>query len=163
MKYTGRLSKPIARKIIGLIGDVAPHHAEADRVSDEMLSKLPDLFEAHGVPLGNWCALVLAMAKDHVPGFKIVNPAGRKTEWDDLDKAAFKVDVDNFINQSNEKKVPVTEAIAKTQRFERWAEKTKGMKIAALSQHYYKADKRWVDWLKVRFDARKYESIVGKD
>ncbi len=160
MKYTGKLSKPITRKLIGLIGEAAAHEAEFQRTTDEMCSKIPDLFDAHGVSVGNWVALVLAMAKEHVPGFKIVKPAGRKTEWSVVDKAEFKVDVDTFINQSNGKKRFVPAAIAATKKLERWAEKTKDMKIAALLQHYYDADSRMVEYIA---NIGKNKSIVGKD
>lgn len=160
MKYTGRLSKPITRKHIGQLAGEAAYQAEAQRTTDEMFSKLPDLFEAHGVSENNCFALVLAMAKEHVPGFKMVNPAGRKVEWSAVDKAEFKLDVDTFINQSNGKKRPITDAIAATKRLETWTEKTKGMKITALAQHYYTADRLWI---KVVADARKYKLIVGKD
>ncbi len=56
---------------------------------DELLSKLPLLAEAHGVRHGDWFALVVSLARTHVPGFKLVEPAGRPTEWGMFDKAEF--------------------------------------------------------------------------
>ena len=83
MKYSGTLAKPIARKAKHLL------LAEALREENELISqpykdrltKFPALFQAHSVPFGNWMGLALSLAIEHVPGFRIVNPAGRKTEW----------------------------------------------------------------------------------
>lgn len=160
MKYTGRLSKTIARKRIGILAGEDAYTAEAKRVTDEMFSKLPDLFQAHGVEDGNWVALSLALAKSHVPGFKVVDPAGRRPEWDISHKAEFRLDVDTIIEKSGLPKPSVVEAIKLVCRLDAWAEKTKPMKLTALEKHYYSADMRWVQ---VARDARAYESIVAPD
>lgn len=156
-KYTGSLSKTIARRRIGILAGEDAYTAEAKRIADEMFSKLPDLFQAHGVEEGNWLALSLSLAKSHVPGFKVVEPAGRRPEWDISHKAEFRLDVDTIIEKSGEPKLSVVEAIKLTCRLNDWAEKTAPMSLAALEQHYYKADLRWVQVVK---DARSYESIV---
>jgi hypothetical protein len=72
MKYTGKLSKTIAQKRLGLLADDDAYLAEAKRTTDEMFAKIPDLFAAHGVPDGNWMWLALELAKSHVPGFKLL-------------------------------------------------------------------------------------------
>lgn len=156
MKYTGSLSKTIARKRIGVFASEDAYIAEAKRTTDEMFSKLPDLFKAHQVTEGDWVALVLALAKAHVPGFKVVNPAGRKPEWDSSHKAEFRLDVDTTIEKSGQKKLSVVEAIKLVCRMGDWAEKTEPMNLAALEQHYYKADMRWVQVVK---EARAYRAI----
>ncbi|NML85381.1 hypothetical protein [Polaromonas sp.] len=140
-KYTGSLSKTIAQKRIGLLAGEDAYRAEAQRTTDEMFAKLPDLFKAHQVPEGNWVALTLALAKSHVPGFKVVKPAGRRTEWGIADKAEFRLDVDIVIGDS---KLSVVEAIKLVCRLDAWKEKTAPMKISALEQHYYRADMRFI-------------------
>ena len=155
--YTGRLGKTIARRKMGLLADEADFIAEANRITDEMYSKLPDLFYAHGVEAGNWKALGLALAKAHVPGFKVADPAGRPTEWSKFHKAEFKLDVDAFIERTKPEKLSVVEAIKRVIRQDAWSEKTKKMTLSALEKHYYDADRRWC---KVVQDARAYELIV---
>ena len=139
MKYTGSLGKTIAQKRMGLLHGEDECQAEAKRTTDEMLSKLPALFKAHDAIEGNFVALTLALAKAHVPGFKVVKPAGRKTEWNITDRAEFKLDVDAIVLKSGVL-LPVTEAIKMACRSEAWAGKTKPMSLAAVTRHYYKAD-----------------------
>jgi hypothetical protein len=147
MKYTDKLNKPITRKRSGLLDGEDAYQAEAKRFADEMIAKLPDLFKAHEVPEGNWVALALALAKAHVPGFKVINPAGRKTEWSIADKAEFKVDVDAVVvNAGNN--LPITEAIKLACRSKAWIAKTKPMTLTALTKHYYTADLRFVEVVK---------------
>lgn len=147
MKYTGSLGKTITRKRVGLIA-VDAYQAEEKRVNDEMLAKLPDLFKAHAVPGGDWVALALALARAHVPGFKIIRRAGRPTEWGLGDKAVFRLDVDTIVVNSGNT-LPVTEAIKLACRLDAWAEKTKEpMKLAAITKHYYTADLRFVEAVK---------------
>ena len=100
MKYTGSLGKTIAKKRMGLLAEEDDYQAEARLTMDEMFSKLPALFKAHDVIEGNFVALALALAKAHVPGFKVVRPAGRKTEWHSSVKAEFRLDVDAIVLES---------------------------------------------------------------
>lgn len=153
MKYEGRLSKPIVRKKLGLLAPEEAFELDYKRVVDEMFGKLPELFAAHAVPDGNWAALAIELAKEHVPGFRVVNPAGRKTEWEVTDKAELRVDVDAEIEQSG---LSVIEAIKVTIRRPAWAAKTKPMKLDAIRKHYDAADPRWV---RIVEDARRWESI----
>lgn len=147
MKYTGRLREPITRRAMGLLEDDEAHQAESKRITDEMFSKLPDLFQSHGVPDGDWRALVVGMAKAHVPGFNVVTRAGRKIEWSMAEKSAFRVDVDAIVAASD-KRLPLTEAIRLARRAETWADKSKLMSAAALKKHYDKADLRFVEVVK---------------
>ena len=156
MKYTGRLSKTIAQKRIGVFSGEDVYLAEAKRTTDEMFSKLPDLFKAHQVAEGNWVALALALAKAHVPGFKVVKPAGRRPEWDISHKAEFRLDVDTIIEKSGLKKISVVEAIKLVCRRDDWAAKTKTMELSALEKQYYLADLRWVEVVR---GARSYNAL----
>ena len=159
MKYTGALKKPITKRRLSLLAlaDEHPLRAEYQRQTDEALSKLPDLFAAHDVQDGNWVALALALARTHVPGFKIVEPAGRPTEWEISDKAEFRLDVDAFIINSGNT-LPVTEAIQRARRLDAWKSKTEAMKPAALRKHYDKADLRWVKLIQ---DAREHRNQLS--
>ena len=156
MKYTGTLKKGITRRRVGLLADSDAHKIEGKRIADEMFAKLPELFRAYGIKPNNWPAMVLALAQEHVPGFKVINPAGRKIEWGDADNAEFRLDVDAIVADSGNT-VPVTEAIKLACRLDAWASKTRPMTLAAITAHYYDADLRWVEIAK---DARAYESIV---
>ena len=158
MKYTGKLSKPITRKRFGLLASEDDFKAEEHRTKSEMFTKLPDLFKAHGVTEHDYLGLILAMAKAHVPGFKLVKPAGRKTEWGDFDKAEFRIAVDG--TREANPGMPVTQAISRVCRLPSWHEKTEGMKVSALSKHYYGADSRFIAMMK---DAKAYKSIVRED
>jgi hypothetical protein len=166
MKYVGNLNKGITRKRMGIFADDADYATEAQRTTDEMFSKLPDLFAVHQVSEGDWAGLAMALAKTHVPGFKLINPAGRKTEWNPADKAEFRLDVDAIIENHG---ISVVEAIKLACRLDAWIEKTKEpMTIAALEQHYYKADIRFIQvvkdaraWQSHLLDEKSHESIVS--
>lgn len=154
MKYTGKLSKTITKKRIGLLCDEDFYRGEAKRTNDEMFAKFPDLFKAHGIIEGDWFALSLALAKEHVPGFKVVRPAGRPTKWGLAEKAEFRLDVDTIIEKSG---LSVVEAIKQVCRLDAWKEMTaEPMSLSALEQHYYKADLRFVEVVK---DARAWQAL----
>lgn len=156
MKYTDRLAKPIRSKRLGLLAGEPDWQTEAARVTGEKFAKLPDLCAVHGVVYGDWLSLALALASEHVRGFKVEKSAGRPTAWEDYDKAQFRFDVEDM--QRANVGLPLTEAMRRVCRLSQWADKTKGMKVPALSQHFYKVDSRWVQLAR---DARSYESIVG--
>lgn len=148
MKYTGTLSKPVVKGRRGLIN--APDFtADRERIFTEINAKLPELFKIHGVSEGDWKDLALALAGAHVPGFKVVERAGRKREWDYLKKVEFRIAVDDLISKSKNA-LPVTEAIRRAKRLDRWKVKIENMKIPALSQHYYAVTLEDVDYWKER-------------
>lgn len=152
MKYEGELKKPVVRKRLGLLADT---HAEAERITIEVFSKLPALFEAHRVEPGDWMSLALELAKAHVPGFQVNAPAGRPTKWCVTEKAEFRIDVDSIIS---DKKLSIPEAIKLAIRQPRWAEQTARMTMGALEKQYKTTDMRWV---KVVQDARSWEQMGG--
>lgn len=156
MKYTGKLAKPIVRRRVGLLM-TDEQLASIDRAEfAELFSKLPLLAEAHGVSHGDWFALAVSLARAHVPGFKFVEPAGRPVRWHALDKAHFKLDVDSFRATGK----TLDASIRIVAKRDEWSAKVAGMKPAALRQHYYSADPRWVG---LASDARAYKSMVGDD
>lgn len=138
------MARPIVRQRIGgFTADKELRNARIqaahERDLDAMLAKLPALAAAHGVPVGNWLQLVLALAQEHVPGFRLVGRAGRPISWSQFERFRFHEDVDQ-LRQSNPK-LTVTEAIRRGARLPAWSTKTKGMKIEALKQHYYKVER----------------------
>lgn len=158
MKYTGELAKPITAKKFGLLATDDLIKAEARRVVEARMAKLPALCAAHGVELGDWLDLAFELAEEYVPGFRVAKPAGRPIEWSEYEKAEFRLTVDDMREANPGMKI--TDAIRRVQRLESWKSKTKDMKVAALSKHYYDADDRWVAVMR---DAKAYDSIIGKD
>ena len=158
MKYTGDLAIPITTNKLRLLASDESIKEETSRIVHARVAKLPALFAAHGVEIGDWIDLVFELAEEYVPGFRVVGPAGRPTEWSDYYKAEFKLTVDDMREANPGMKI--TDAIRRVQRLKSWQEKTKDMKISALSKHYYAADPRWVLVMK---DAKAYDSMVKKD
>lgn len=158
MKYTGKLAKPIVSKQLGVFATDEDIKAEALRVTTEKVNKVSALFAVHGVELDDWVDLVFELAEEYVPGFKVIKPAGRPTEWEVYDKAEFKLTVDDM--KSANDGIATTEAIRRVCRLSHWAEKTKGMKVTALSKHYYAADSRVVAMMR---DANAYNLINQGD
>lgn len=156
MKYAGKLSKPIVRRRVGLLASDEQRAAAVNAQVDELLSKLPLLAEAHGVRHGDWFALAVSLARAHVPGFKLVEPAGRPTEWGVFDKAEFKLYVDSIRATGK----TLDASIKYVSKSAKWSAKVAGMKLGALRRHYYSADPRF---FAVLADAKSYESMVGDD
>ncbi|MBA3774000.1 MAG: hypothetical protein H0X13_16365 [Ramlibacter sp.] len=156
MKYTGRLGKPITRRPIGgLLNLDESIRTAIEAEANEMWAKLPDLFAAHAVRENDWCGLALALAKAHVTGFKVADPPGRRTEWSAVDKAELRIDADEVRDATGK---TVEASIREATKVDRWKEKVKGMKPAALRQHYYQAETSWVQMVK---DARAYRQERG--
>ena len=142
MKYSGELAKGIAAKKLGLLATEEAVKAELHRVIEVKAKKLPALFAAYGVEPLNWMEMVFQLAEAHVPGFKVREPAGRPTEWGDVNKAEFKLTVDGMCEANPGMKI--TDAIRRVKNLVSWQAKTKDMKVPALSKHYYGADPIWV-------------------
>ena len=153
MKYTGPLAKPIRRRPISLLRMEESAKEAAGAEVNEMFDKLPALFTAHGITEHDWFGLAFALAKEHVLGFKLVDPPGRKTQWAASDKAEFRLDVEAI---RSAKRKTLDRSIHDTVKADRWLEKTKGMKIAALRQHYYAADPRMAQIVR---DARAFDAL----
>lgn len=157
MKYKGNLGKTIALKQIGLLSDADAYEKEAKRITDEMFGKFPDLFIVHQVTQGDWMALSLALAKAHVPGFKVVRPSGAPKKWESVARAEFRLDVDAIIE---DKGLSVVESIKLAIRLYTWEAKTASMTIGALEKQYYSTDMRMVELIK---KARSYELMVANN
>jgi len=132
--------------------------ADAGRIEDEMRAKLPDLFKAHGITDGDWPNLAMALAKAHVPGFRVSSPPGRPNEWDELEAAEFKIEVDNICRAQG---LSVVESIKLAIRLDAWAPKAADMTLGSLEKRYYEArNSKWVELVK---KARAYEQIGAED
>lgn len=151
-RYLGLLGQPIvANHIPGLLADDA-RHIESARQVGLMLEKLPLLAEAHGVANGDWFALVLALAREHVPGFKVVAKGGRSELWSDIEKAELSIEVE----AARKALKTLKQAIEAVLLGGRWAEKRPT--ASALETHYRHADKKVVALLR---DAQAYRTGRG--
>lgn len=156
MKYTGKLGKPIVRRRIGLLEPMTAYEDDANRIASEMFAKLPDLFAAHDIQDGDWVALSVALAKAHVPGFKVCAPVGRNPTWTLASRAELRADVDTLIQQSAGA-LAVTDAVRLAVESEPWKSKAKRISAASVEKQYYLADPRFVEIVK---KARAYESMA---
>ena len=145
MKYTGSLSKTIVGKQIAPLSGEDAFKVEYKRQDDEMLAKLPDLFRTHEVTVGDWVGLALALAKAHVPGFKVVRRAGPRTKWSFFTKAEFRLDVDTEREKSG---LSVEKAIEHVWCLEAWRVAAIPTPLSALQKHYYSADLEFVEAIK---------------
>lgn len=163
MKYSGILGKPIVRqgsKGLSAYAILVENVTNDDNNYEynQQLNKLPALFLAHSVPIGDWQGLAFSLAKAHVTGFKVVGQAGRKTRWEIYDKTLLKMTIDDEIKANP--KLTVASAITRVMKMEMWKDKTRDMKVSALSKHYYAADDRWVAVMRM---AIAYDLIIKKD
>lgn len=149
--YSGDLAKPIVGRPVPLLNADEWIKEEAKRITEERWSKLEPLCRVHGVEVGNWFGLAMRLAETHVPGFRVIEKAGRKVEWSIVDKASYKISIDELVERDS---IPILEAIRKLQRAGEWSQRTKGSSVEALAKHYYKADHRMVN---VLHDARAWE------
>lgn len=173
MKYSGRLSEPVVKARLGPLADDSAVQNESTRIAGELVKKMPLLFEAHGIEEGNYAALAMALATAHVPGFKIIQPAGRPEEWTAADKAALRVDIDLLKAEkaAEGRAITVRDAIKLVMQSETWkprAAKAEGkdgkLKISSIEQHYYAArqqTKAAIGWLEMATKAKAFDD--GKD
>lgn len=154
MKYSGALAKPIPRKRSSVFACDESIKADVERIADIQAEKMIQLFSAHGVEVGNWVALSLALAKEHVPGFRIAEPAGRPTEWGEIEKAELRIAVDEM--RDSNPGLNISDAIRRIQRMDSWQARTGAMRASALSKHYYAADARWIAIVQ---DARSWNKL----
>lgn len=157
MKYTGDLGDPIASTRLGLFSSEEDAEREAHRIVAKKAEKIPALFQVHGVEVGDWPSLALALANAHVPGFRVGAPAGRPAEWTAADDAEFRLDVDAALAAGGKTVDRAIETVAKQ---DRWSKKAEKMKTTALRQHYYRANDAWI---RLVSDARAYQTAKRDD
>ncbi len=126
-EYTGELLKPIPKRGPGLIASVSEERWQAalnDAVLDQMvvtLRKLSLLAEAHHVKPGDWLGLTLALARAHVPGFKVVGKGGRPLVWDTFTTARYHQAVND--HQRRYRALTLEEAMRDVSKLPEWADK----------------------------------------
>lgn len=149
MNYKGRLSKP--RKFRPLPGGLFGSSEEADRKwkereRQELAELLIELFVVHGVDQGDWFGLTVALARTHVPAFKIEKARrGPKTAWAEVDRAGLRLDVDELL--SSGKATSVLHACSSLARKDPWKAKLRSSNKnpgEALRRQYQMADPRMV-------------------
>lgn len=158
MKYTGTLVSPIVERMPdgGLLAGDAEFAKEAARVKVAQLEKLPALFEAHGVEVGDYQSLALALAETHVAGFKVVERAGAKVKWQVYELTQFKIAVDDLVASGEASSV--THAIDRVRRRPEWSGIIKKSATpSALRKQYDRADPMWVQMLR---DALRYRETL---
>ena len=159
MKYDGALKRRIPGKQFGLLAGDEDYASDAVRIADAQLAKLPALFEAHGVPFGEWHLLTLALAIAHVPGFKVSKPVGRNTKWSELDKAELRIDADATMATTRHK--TVGEALRHLQKTsEKWKPFLNRLGSHVMKEYYNDADPRWV---RMALDSRALHELEGRE
>lgn len=150
-RYTDVLAQPIKRHRLSLVDDEGD---ETRRIAREMAEKLPALANWHGIDWDGtpeaYAALVLALARTHVPGFRVIEPAGRKKGLSELEKAYLRREVD-AVRQDTGKKMNA--AIAQVMKTELWRDRLAGMSVRAVAQQL----KEGAKWLRVVADAEAYD------
>lgn len=152
MKYQGALNRGIVERPIPLLGN--PNDQD-EYITQQRMAKLQLLLAAHNVEVGDWSGLAIALAVAHVPGFKVVQPRGRKSVWQEYDRAELYLDVQKVIEDSGGA-MTIEEAIKRVCRLDRWLEILKPMMLGAIVKQYHLADPRVVEAMR---DAREYERI----
>lgn len=86
--YPPELTKPIPAPMLGLLASDDQWAEAANNIVAEKWRRMGLLFDAHGVPNGDWVALCFAMAESHVTGFHVAKARpGRKEKWTALVRA----------------------------------------------------------------------------
>jgi hypothetical protein len=81
------------------------------------------LFVHYGIQDGDYPALAMALAQQHVPGFAIAKgSSGAKTKWDAFETALLRVHIDVIQTERNKR---FAEAARIAARSERWASKVR--------------------------------------
>ncbi|MBS0368052.1 MAG: hypothetical protein JSS57_02510 [Proteobacteria bacterium] len=138
-RYKGDLAKPVEPPTIGPLMSGEEISGVAQAMVDEQYRRMVLLFDAHSVKPGDWEALCFALAKTHVPGFKVARGrAGRPQKWHDYDRAMLVLAVE-------ETGLGVREAVQELAQQEPWKSMSSTTRGAeTLRDECTRADKRWV-------------------
>ena len=171
--YKGTLAKPIPyiappseKMTLGMVlrGGTPEDHARAieerwnnyhTEVARRMTAKLPALFRHHGVPEGDFLALALRMAAEHVPGFRMAKaPVSARKRWNDFDTALLRLHVDEVrANNARLSNAGAAGVVARTGLWGRASAET-------LKRRAARADARTVSLLRNGFN---YQRQVGEN
>jgi hypothetical protein len=138
--YTGKLAEPLVVPLL-----TPPDDLET-RWQRHMLGLLPDLFEHHRVPFGNFGRLALQLAIAHVPGFQVtVSPppkAGRPAKLDTFPRAAYLVKVVHM--RKRKLGGSISQACSSIAKDKKLAAALGLGTAATIHREYYKA-KKWLE------------------
>ncbi len=138
-KYSGDLVKPIEPPVIGWLMQ-EEQIAEIERsIVQEKNRRMGLLFDAHNIERWNWMALCFAMAKTHVPGFRMAKGrAGRLKKWGDYERAILVLAVE----ETGQKIGDAAKLLVKQEPWKSMVKAARGAKT--LSDEYTRADARWI-------------------
>lgn len=140
--YTGDLVRPIMLKPISVINS---RWDNALYLHEEIEKRLKLLHTHHSVSGANTQSsekLVLCMAKEHVPGFRVEYPSrvpsktiGRPTYWAGKEGVLLYSDIQKILKKG----VSISQACKELSSWNRYA----GIPHSSLRQRYYEIKKRW--------------------
>lgn len=153
--YTGDLAKPIEPPSIGLLMTDDQIAEIARALFQEEARRMVLLFDAHNIQNGDWRALCFALAKNHVPGFKMAKGrAGAPKKWHDYDRAMLVLAVE-------ETGLGVTEATGLLVKREPWKSMVSHSRGAeSLRDEFHRADKKWVSMAR---KAKAFDSLPEEE
>jgi hypothetical protein len=155
-KYSGDLIKPIEPPVIGILMTDAQISEDVRAiVIEEHARRMDLLFDAHEIQRGNWMALCYAMAKAHIPGFRMAKArSGRAKKWGEYDRAMLVLAVE----ETGLKKRAAAKLLAKQEPWKSLVKATRGFET--LKDEYTRADARWVAIAKA---ARAFDALSEEE
>ncbi|MET3433565.1 hypothetical protein ABIC71_003067 [Herbaspirillum seropedicae] len=154
--YGGDLLRPIPRRELSPLASDAQIQEAADAFVNERERRMRLLFDAHGIPYGNWVALCFSLADAHVPGFsEAKDKVGRKVKWDQITLAELVLAVED-INPTDVR--AATAILADLPPWKNMLKATQGAET--LRARYYDAKAKGSDkWVDILREARKWDEI----
>lgn len=159
-RYAGDLASPIVDRPAGLLASEEAVTARETAMFVEEMRRLELLRKHYKIPEGpyEWLALSLALARDHVPGFRRALPPGRKaTSNDSLGLIAAYAFICVERLRSDDPRLTIVAAAARLSRTPPWSE---GRKTAEVIRTLYFRG-RESRGLKVLRDAMAWDEARG--
>lgn len=155
-KFSGKLNQRLDPLSVGLIGDQQDKIKERSQDFEERLGLLCEHYNIE-IKGQSWLPLVLAMAKDFVPGFQEKQKRGRKKKWDHFTRGVLVVEVDRLLKENpNKSMLWACNRLSSEYPWNLFVVEKEGALSATpggvLTNEYYKADERWSN---VTLDAMK--------
>ncbi len=159
-KYAGDLASPIVDRPPGLLASEEAVSTHETAIFVEELRRLELLRKYYSIPEepGEWFALSLALARDHVPGFRRVSPPGRKsTSSDPLGLIAAYVFICVERLRSDDSRLTIAEAAVRLSRISPWKEGRKTPEV--IRTLYFKGRRSRA--LPILRDAMAWDEVQG--
>lgn len=143
IKYHAELNRPISRPKLGLLASDEELQDAARQITSERYRKMAMLFDAYGVPVGDWVSLCFALAETRFAGFSVAKArSGRPTKWDMNVRAELVIAVE----ETGLNVTKATELLATQEPWSNMVGKDNGAE--RLRDEYNRADQRWVKVVK---------------